>query len=396
MALVFGRERTGLSNEELQLCHAAVHIPANPEYSSLNLAAAVQVLAYELRVALLAIGRAGFAGNEARQEAAASHAQMEGFFAQLGETLDDIDFHKGRAPDSAMRKLRRLFLRAGLNEQEVRLMRGILADAQRMARLAATKPDVNHYPRPELSASLTSAADASPNVAYRLVWSCPVTAGAPLLPGAAAAALPVPAGIDDGSVLVLGRISDDPKAHYEQLKPLLDYVVPRMRDVGIKEGRILMARDAQQMTSYLRRGRVDWVTETAGTGMQLQKRAGARPLLLTERGGVSRYHSVFFVRKDSGIRQPGRPAGPQHRLPEHRLHQRLHRAGGGAAGPGLEPGNTAVADGPADAGFGGLRVRAIRTQHRRLGAQAPGGCRRVQQPGLGGSRDACRRLSART
>lgn len=105
----------------------------------------------------------------------------------------------------------------------------------------------------------------------------------------------------DERVLVLGRISDDPKAHYEQLKPLLDYVVPRMRDVGITEGRILMARDAQQMTSYLRRGRVDWVTETAGTGMQLQQRAGARALLLTERGGVSRYHGVFFVRRDSGL-----------------------------------------------------------------------------------------------
>ena len=141
VALVFGRERTGLSNEELQLCHASVHIPANPEYSSLNLAAAVQVLAYELRVALLAMAGHVSPGNEARQETVASHAQMEGFFAQLGETLDDIDFHKGRAPDSAMRKLRRLFLRAGLNEQEVRLMRGILADAQRMARLASTKPD---------------------------------------------------------------------------------------------------------------------------------------------------------------------------------------------------------------------------------------------------------------
>ena len=141
VALVFGRERTGLSNEELQLCHASVHIPANPEYSSLNLAAAVQVLAYELRVALLAMRGQASSGNGARHETAASHAQMEGFFAQLGETLDDIDFHKGRAPDSAMRKLRRLFLRAGLNEQEVRLMRGILADAQRMARLATTKPD---------------------------------------------------------------------------------------------------------------------------------------------------------------------------------------------------------------------------------------------------------------
>ena len=122
-----------------------------------------------------------------------------------------------------------------------------------------------------------------------------------LLHSVALAATPAPAEADEGSVLVLGRISDDPKAHYEQLKPLLDYVVPRMRDVGITEGRILMARDTQQMTSYLRRGRVDWVTETSGTGMQLQRRAGAKPLLLTERGGVNRYHSVFFARKDSGI-----------------------------------------------------------------------------------------------
>ena len=103
-------------------------------------------------------------------------------------------------------------------------------------------------------------------------------------------------------VLVLGRISDDPKAHYEQLKPLLDYVVPRMRDVGIREGRILMARDTQQMASYLRRGRVDWVTETAGTGMLLSQRSGAQPLLLTERDGTSHYRSIFFVRRDSPVR----------------------------------------------------------------------------------------------
>ena len=107
----------------------------------------------------------------------------------------------------------------------------------------------------------------------------------------------------DGHVLVIGRISDNPKAHYDQLKPLLDYVVARMGGVGITEGRILMARDAQQMTSYLRRGRVDWVTETSGTGMQLQIRASARPLLLTERNGVSEYHSVFFARRDSGIKR---------------------------------------------------------------------------------------------
>jgi phosphonate transport system substrate-binding protein len=116
-----------------------------------------------------------------------------------------------------------------------------------------------------------------------------------IAPGAAAAD-------DERHILVLGRISDDPKTHYEQLKPLLDYVVPRMADVGIREGRVLMARDAQQMASYLRRGQVDWVTETAGTAMLLQQRSNAQPLLLTERDGVSRYRSVFFVRRDSSLR----------------------------------------------------------------------------------------------
>ena len=114
-------------------------------------------------------------------------------------------------------------------------------------------------------------------------------------------ALPVMGLAAERSVLVLGRLSDDPKSHYEQLKPLLDYVVPRMRDVGIVEGRILMAKDLQQMASYLRRGRVDWITETSGTAMALSQRSGIEPLLLTERNGVGRYHGVFFVRRDSPI-----------------------------------------------------------------------------------------------
>jgi tRNA (cytidine32/uridine32-2'-O)-methyltransferase len=147
VAVVFGRERTGLENDELQLCHAAVHIPANPDYSSLNLAAAVQVLAYELRVGWSTPAKpmesdAGIATaqapseSEARSEPPATHAELEGFFSQLADTLDAIDFHKGRTPETAMRKLRRLFLRADLDARELRLLRGVLADAQRMARLA--------------------------------------------------------------------------------------------------------------------------------------------------------------------------------------------------------------------------------------------------------------------
>jgi tRNA (cytidine32/uridine32-2'-O)-methyltransferase len=140
VALVFGRERTGLDNDELQLCHAAVHIPSDPAFSSLNLAAAVQVVSYELRCALLGDTPLDSAAATVRTapppEGAASHAELEGFFGQLAETLDQIDFHKGRAPDSAMRKLRRLYLRANLDSADVRLLRGVLADSQRMARLA--------------------------------------------------------------------------------------------------------------------------------------------------------------------------------------------------------------------------------------------------------------------
>ena len=140
-ALVFGRERTGLDNDELQLCHAAVHIPADPAYSSLNLAAAVQVLAYETRLALLAGAPSQAASGEGAVEPGqATHAELEGFFAQLAETLEAIDFHKGRAPASALRKLRRLYLRAAPTAAEVRLLRGVLADAQRMARLAGQNP----------------------------------------------------------------------------------------------------------------------------------------------------------------------------------------------------------------------------------------------------------------
>jgi tRNA (cytidine32/uridine32-2'-O)-methyltransferase len=145
IAIVFGNERTGLENDELKLCHAAVHIPSDPEFPSLNLAQAVQVLAYELRVAQLASAAeidAAADSEAARPEAAAksdppaSAAQMEYFFSHLEQTLDDIDFHKGRSPRTIMQRLRRLFLRAHMDEREVRVLRGVFDDAQRMARMA--------------------------------------------------------------------------------------------------------------------------------------------------------------------------------------------------------------------------------------------------------------------
>lgn len=148
VAILFGCERACLTNEELQHCHAAVCIPANPEYSSLNLAQAVQVLCYELRMEHLSAGTApaqpllaslraaGPGGAAERADPPASQGQLERFFVHLDQTLHDIDFHKGRAPEVVMQRLRRVFLRAAVDERELRILHGILADAQRMASLA--------------------------------------------------------------------------------------------------------------------------------------------------------------------------------------------------------------------------------------------------------------------
>ena len=135
IAIVFGNERTGLENDELMRCHAAVHIPSDPSFSSLNLAQAVQVLAYELRVA--AIDASGTKSEAPlKSDPPATAEQLEYFFAHLAQTLDDIDFHKGRSPRTILQRLRRLFLRSDLDQRELRILRGIFDDAQRVARLA--------------------------------------------------------------------------------------------------------------------------------------------------------------------------------------------------------------------------------------------------------------------
>ncbi len=107
---------------------------------------------------------------------------------------------------------------------------------------------------------------------------------------------------DNSGVLVFGRVSDDPKSQYKSMKALLDYVVEHMGNVGIHEGRILMARDALQMASYLRRGRVDWVSETGAGAMLLQRRADAQTFLLSERNGIRRYHTIYFARSDGKVK----------------------------------------------------------------------------------------------
>lgn len=136
VAIVFGNERTGLENDELMRCHAAVRIPSVEDFPSLNLAQAVQVLAYELRLAMLASAPLTAVGS--KSDPAATAEQLEYMFGHLAQMLDDIDFHKGRSPVTIMKRLRRLFLHAGLDQREVRILRGIFDDAQRLARMAKT------------------------------------------------------------------------------------------------------------------------------------------------------------------------------------------------------------------------------------------------------------------
>ncbi|MEO0316346.1 MAG: hypothetical protein RL404_23 [Pseudomonadota bacterium] len=122
-ALVFGNERFGLSNEQVEKCNALVSVPANPDYSSLNLSQAVQVLAYECRMAALGDAREeaviGFKG------ALASAEQVEGMFRHLEQALVEIEFLDPDNPRKLMPRLRRLFSRTQLETEEVNILRGI-------------------------------------------------------------------------------------------------------------------------------------------------------------------------------------------------------------------------------------------------------------------------------
>jgi TrmH family RNA methyltransferase len=128
-AIVFGRERTGLTNDELDRCHYLVQIPTNPDYPSLNLAAAVQVVAYELRMA------SGLSLSQPENKHRyATAEEMELFYRHLEETLIAIDFLDADNPRQLMRRLRRLFARARPNENEINILRGVLtAIGQRRA-----------------------------------------------------------------------------------------------------------------------------------------------------------------------------------------------------------------------------------------------------------------------
>lgn len=126
VALVFGTEMSGLSNEEADRCHMLATIPANPEYTSLNLAQAVQIMCYELRMAVTT----GELHYQEKPAELASQEDLERFYEHMREVLEQIGYINPRAPKKLFERLRRLYGRTRLEKEEVNLLRGILTLTQ--------------------------------------------------------------------------------------------------------------------------------------------------------------------------------------------------------------------------------------------------------------------------
>jgi len=137
VALVFGRERTGLSNEELARCHHLVHIPTNPDYSSLNVASAVQILAYECRVAVMLRKKGPNNKSSAKltdhsaSEEIVTTKDMQGYYDQLQDLMIETGFLDPDEPRLLMSRLRRLYGRLRISRSELNILRGILTAFQK-------------------------------------------------------------------------------------------------------------------------------------------------------------------------------------------------------------------------------------------------------------------------
>lgn len=138
VALIFGREYAGLTNEELLKCHYHIHIPSDPEYSSLNLSQAVQILAYEMRMKMLEPK----AAVAMRQDEYASADEVEQFYEHLREVFIEIKFLKEANPRRLMQRVRRLFNRVNLEKMEVSILRGMLSQVQKSIAWAGKKDEV--------------------------------------------------------------------------------------------------------------------------------------------------------------------------------------------------------------------------------------------------------------
>lgn len=133
VAILFGREDRGLTNEELQKCHFHVHIPANPEYSSLNIASAMQVIAYEIRMSALNVENGAPLHFDEWDMPPAQQKDMELYYTHLQETLEKLTFINADNPRQTVTRLRRLYNRIRMDQMELSILRGILTSVQNYA-----------------------------------------------------------------------------------------------------------------------------------------------------------------------------------------------------------------------------------------------------------------------
>ena len=125
VAILFGRENSGLNNEELELCNMVIQIPANPEYSSLNVASAVQIICYEIMQAGLSYARS------TKEEAPPATAkEMQQFYEHFEEVMIEVGFYNPEKPRRLIRRIKRLFNRAQPDQKEVNMLRGFLSGVQ--------------------------------------------------------------------------------------------------------------------------------------------------------------------------------------------------------------------------------------------------------------------------
>lgn len=129
VAVVFGRERSGMSNDEIEACNQVVMIPANGDYSSLNLASAVQIICYELMMASQTLAEQPMVERD-EYERLATHDEMEGLYDHLIETMAQVGFYDPEQPKQLVRRVKRLFNRAQLEQTELNILRGFLTAMQ--------------------------------------------------------------------------------------------------------------------------------------------------------------------------------------------------------------------------------------------------------------------------
>lgn len=137
VALVFGREHSGLTNEELQICHYTVNIPTNPDFSSLNVASAIQVMCYEI---FKTVGNQPETRQTEIQESAVTSQQLEGFFRHLEQVMITTEFLDRENPGLLMQRLRRLYHRLEMSKNEVDILRGILSSVEKYKNQDPTSP----------------------------------------------------------------------------------------------------------------------------------------------------------------------------------------------------------------------------------------------------------------